>query len=108
MGLHKKDYILNLIEQLSRILTELHALITGGRPALALVQIEELKTSIVGPLGPKLDRMNAASLVALLGHDKSVLYAELSRIEAEAHRALGDERAATRARARADDIASRC
>jgi hypothetical protein len=104
MGLFEKDYILRLLEQLAQMLAAIRALVAGGRSREALASIEQARRTLAGPLAASLERLDAASVVSMLGREKAAPYAELARLESEARRAEGDEAAALRAAARADEI----
>jgi hypothetical protein len=51
-----------------------------------------------------LERVDAATVVSLLGREKAHAYAELATLEAAARAALGEDRASERASHRAQEI----
>jgi hypothetical protein len=104
MGLFEKDYLLRLLEQITKMIAAVAALITGGRAREALVEIEKARGALAGPLAKSLERVDGASVVALLGDEKARLYATLARQEADALSALSEEDGARRATARAAEI----
>jgi len=83
--------------------------ITGNDPYLepyqeALATIADAQRHVTGPLGGGLDRLDAKSVVSLLGAKKAAMHAELLRLEAEARDALGDAVKARSLEARAAGI----
>jgi hypothetical protein len=104
MGLFEKDYVLRLIEQLSRMAAAIASLIAGGRSREALASIETARRSLAGPLASSLDRLDGASVVALLGPDKARAYAELAKLESQARAALGEDTVAKKAGAQAEEV----
>jgi hypothetical protein len=104
MGLFEKDYVLRLLEQLTALIQGVRARLAGGEPAEALTAIAEARKTLAGPLARTLDRVDAGTLVSLLGRDRARLYAELSHLEGRARRDLGDEAAARREEAHAAEI----
>ena len=104
MGLFEKDYVLRLLEQLTQLIQGVRARLEGGEAAEALASIAEARKTLAGPLARTLDRVDGSTVVALLGRERARPYAELSRLEAQAHRHLGDDAAARREDARAAEI----
>ena len=96
MGLFEKDYLLRMLEQLTEMIAAIRAAIRGGDSRGALAQIAEAQQRLAGPLATGMDRLDAASVVSLLGVEKARAYVELLRLEVEARDALGE---AARARA---------
>jgi hypothetical protein len=107
MGLVEKDYIVRLLEQLSQMVAAISAHMTGGRPHEALESIESARRALAGPLASALERVDASSVVALIGADKARVYAELARLESQARAAFGEDGMARAAARRADEI-DRC
>jgi hypothetical protein len=105
MGLFEKDYVLRQIEKLNEFLAAIATHLAGGRPSEALALTMEAQADLAGPLARSLDRLDAASVVAVLGRDKAKGYAELLHLEADARRALGETASAHSLAARADAIA---
>jgi hypothetical protein len=104
MCLFEKDYVLRLLEHLTELIQAVRARLTGGEPAEALATIAEARKTLAGPLARTLDRVDGATVVSLLGRERAQPYAELSRLEAQAHRDLGNDAAARREDARAAEI----
>ena len=100
MGLFQKDYLLRLLEQLTEMMAKIRAALAAGRAREALDAIRKARGVLAGPLADSLDRVDAASAVALLGREKARVHGELLQLEADAHAALGDEAAARRAEMR--------
>jgi hypothetical protein len=104
MGLFEKDPIVRLLEELTKRMVAARASLTGGDPRAALLAVEEARRTLGGALASSLERVDASTVVTLLGREKAGAYADLGRLEAEARRALDDDAAAKRADARATDI----
>ena len=104
MGLFEKDYLLRLLEQLSEMVAAISAAVRGGKSRDALAMIAEAQQKLAGPLGAGLDRLDAGSVVSLLGAEKAPVYAQLLRLEAEARDALGEQAKARAIEGRAGAI----
>ncbi len=104
MGLVEKDPIVRLLEELTKRMAAVRASLAGGSPPDALLAIEQARKVLGGALASTLERVDGSTVVTLLGREKAGAYADLARLEAEARRALGEDAAATRAEARADDV----
>lgn len=89
---------MRLIEQ---VVSGLNEMIGAGRAAQALAEVEKAR-GVLG--GAMLERIDTASLVAMLGPDRARLYVQLGRFEADAHTALGNPAQAERARSRASAV----
>ncbi|MGA3121377.1 MAG: hypothetical protein ABSF69_11475 [Polyangiaceae bacterium] len=105
MGLFEKDYVIRQIEKLNEFLAAIAAHLAGGRPSEALALTIEAQADLAGPFARSLDRLDAASVVAVLGRDKAKGYTELLHLEADARRALGETASAHSLALRADAIA---
>jgi len=105
MGLFEKNELVRLLEELTRRMSGVRASLASGDPVGALASIDEARRTLVGPLLTTLDRVDASTVVALLGRDRARVYVELARLEAEAREAQDDAPGARRAGARADEIA---
>jgi len=104
MGLVEKDPLVRLLEELTKRMAAARASLAGGNPPDALVAVEQARRTLAGPLASTIERVDASTVVTLLGKEKAGAYAELARLEAEARRALAQDAAATRAEARAAEI----
>lgn len=105
MGLFEKNELVRLLEELSRRMAGARATLASGDPVGALAAIDEARRALAGPLLATLDRVDAGTVVALLGRDRARVYADLARLEAQARDAQGDASGARRAGSRADEIA---
>ena len=104
MGLFQKDYLLRLLEQLAHAVAAIVGRIGAGEPREALEAIGNARLALAGPLVATLDRVDAGTVVSLLGAEKARVYATLARLEGDARAALGEDATAARARAWADEI----
>jgi hypothetical protein len=104
MGLVEKDPIAALLEELTKRKAAVRASLSGGNPRDALLAVDQARRTLAGPLASTIERVDGATVVTLLGKEKASAYADLARLEGEARRALGEEAAALRAEARADEI----
>ena len=95
---------MRLLEELTKRMAAARASLVGGNASDALVAVESARRMLGGPLASTLERVDGGTLVSLLGKEKAGAYAELSRLEGEVRRALGEEAAAARADARAGDV----
>lgn len=105
MGLFEKNELVALLEDLTKRRESLRAGIAAGEIAETLAAIDEARRLLAGSLLTTLERMDAGTVVMLLGRDRAQVYAELARLEAQAREAMGDAGGARRAGARADEIA---
>jgi hypothetical protein len=104
MGLFEKDRLIKLLEQLTKMLLAIRAALAAGNAPEALDAIRDARAALAGPLGGSLERVDASTVVALIGEEKARVYVELARLEAEARTASGDDAGARKATARADDV----
>jgi hypothetical protein len=104
MGLFEKNELVRLLEELTKRMEGVRAGLVDD-PAGALAAIDEARRTLAGPLLTTLDRVDAGTVVALLGRDRARVYAELAHLEAQARDATGDASGAQRAGVRADEIA---
>jgi hypothetical protein len=106
VGLFEKNELVRVLEELTRRKESIRASLASGDPVDALASIDEARRAIAGALLSTLDRVDAASVVSLLGRERAGAWAELAQLEAEARAANGDAVGARRARARAGEIAA--
>ena len=104
MGLVEKDPIVRLLEELTKRMASARASLAGGDPPDALRTIDQARKTLGGAMASAVERVDGATVVTLLGREKAGAYADLARLEAEAHRALGEDAAASRAEARAAEV----
>ena len=107
MGLFEKDYLLRLLEQLTEMVAAVRGAIGAGKNREALATIAEAQQRLAGPLGASLERLDAGSVVSLLGAEKARMHAQLLRLEAEARDGLGEAARARTIEARAEGIRAR-
>jgi len=93
----QRDYLMRLIEQCAQAIAEIASLIRAGEFDLALIVVRKTSELVVGNLGPVFERLDAASIVDLIGThdlDRVRMYAALlaeegtiRELRGEAHRA---------------------
>ncbi len=105
MGLFEKNELVALLEELTKRRESLRAGIAAGEVAETLAAIEEARRLLAGSLLTTLERVDAGTVVMLLGRERAQVYVELARLEAQARAAMGDAGAAQRAEARGEEIA---
>ncbi len=84
MGLFEKDRLIKLLEQLTKMLLAIRAALAAGNTDDALASIREARALVAGPLAGTLERVDASTVLALLGPEKAKIYDELARLEVEA------------------------
>ncbi len=98
--------MIELVERLTEWLLSIRRAYEAGRNDEALAEILKARALVAGALGSSIDRVDATTVVALLGAEKARLYGELARAEADVRLAMGDEAAARKRRASAPTISS--
>ena len=76
----QRDYIVRMIEQCAQAIGEIVALVRAGEFDLALIVVRRTHDLVLGNLGPVLERLDAASVVDLIGKhdlDRVRMYAAL-------------------------------
>jgi hypothetical protein len=76
----QRDYIVRMIEQFAQAIGEIVALVRAGEFDLALIVVRRTHDLVLGNLGPVLERLDAASVVDLIGRhdlDRVRMYAAL-------------------------------
>jgi hypothetical protein len=104
VGLFEKNELVRILEELTRRKESIRAALAGGDATGALAAIDEARRQLAGPLLSTLDRVDAATVVALVGRERARAWAELASLEADAREANGDAAGARRARDRAGEI----
>ena len=104
MGLFQKNELIELLERLTKWLLAIRAAYASGRNDEALDEIRKARALVAGALGGSIDRVDASTVIALLGRERARVYGELARLEAEVRLATGDDAAARKSSARADAI----
>jgi hypothetical protein len=80
MSLVQRDYLMRMIEQCAAAIAEIAALIRAGEFDLALIVVRKTSDLVLGNLGPVFERLDAASVVDLIGKhdlDRVRMYAAL-------------------------------
>ena len=80
MSVVHRDYLMRMIEQGALAMAEIVALILAGEFDLALIVVRKTSDLVLGNLGPVFERLDAASVVALIGKyelDRVRMYAAL-------------------------------
>lgn len=80
MSIVQRDYLMRMIEQCTQAIAEIAALVRAGEFDLALIVVRKTSDLVLGNLGPVFERLDAASVVDLIGKhdlDRIRLYAAL-------------------------------
>lgn len=80
MSIVQRDYLMRMIEQCAAAIAEITALIRAGEFDLALIVVRKTSDLVLGNLGPVYERLDATSLVDLIGKldlDRVRMYAAL-------------------------------
>ena len=80
MSIVQRDYLMRMIEQCAVAIAEIAALIRAGEFDLALIVVRKTSELVLGNLGPVFERLDAASVVDLIGKhdlDRVRMYAAL-------------------------------
>jgi hypothetical protein len=104
VGLFQKNELVELLERLTKWLLAIRAAYASGRKDEALDEIRKARALLAGSLGSSIERVDASTVVALLGAERARMYAELARVEAEVRLSMGDEAGARAASARCDAV----
>jgi len=104
VGVVEKNQIELQIESAGAHMGRARDHLASGRPAEALASVEQARKALTGPLGRSLERLDGASVVAMLGKPRARVYADIAKLEGEAHAAAGSDASASRAHARAAEI----
>ncbi|HXM54648.1 MAG TPA: hypothetical protein VOB72_04600 [Candidatus Dormibacteraeota bacterium] len=89
----QRDYIERLIQQCAEFLQRALSLRRAGQPERAIELVREARDQLAGPLRPLLERLEAGSLVQVVGpgqHEHVRAYAALLGEEGLIHGQLGD------------------
>src|SRR5579864_1385375 len=63
----QRDYLVRMIEQCAEAIAEIAGLIRAGEFDLALIVVRKTSDLVLGDLGPVFERLDAASVVDLIG-----------------------------------------
>ena len=80
MSVVQRDYLVRMIEQCAQAIGEIVALVRAGGFDMALIVVRRTHDLVLGNLGPVFDRLDAASVVDLIGKhdlDRVRMYAAL-------------------------------
>jgi hypothetical protein len=80
MSVVQRDYIVRMIEQCAQAIGDIVALVRAGEFDLALIVVRRTHDLVLGNLGPVFERLDAASVVDLIGKhdlDRVRMYAAL-------------------------------
>jgi uncharacterized membrane-anchored protein len=80
MSAVQRDYIVRMIEQFAQAIAQIVAAVRAGDFDLALITVRRTSDLILGNLGPVMERLDAASVVDLIGKhdiDRVRMYAAL-------------------------------
>lgn len=105
----QRDYILRLLEEAAAVLRRLRELLSRGfgKPAVIVDEARAAQAALFGDTWAILQRVDVATATSLIRDARQLtLYADLLRVEAEANRALGDEKRAEYLETRAAGIAA--
>jgi hypothetical protein len=104
VGLFEKNELVRILEELTRRKESIRAALASGDATGALAGIDEARRVLAGGLSSTLDRVDASTVVSLIGRERAQAWGELAGLEADARDASGDPAGARRARARADEL----
>lgn len=91
----ERDYILRLIAAAAAALTRLREMLSStAQPAEVIRQARAAQGELLGRDAMLLQAVDPASASALIDPKRLALWAELLRVEADAHRRAGQEREA--------------
>jgi hypothetical protein len=89
----QRDYLIRMIEQCAAAIAEIAALIRAGDFDLALIVVRKTSDLVLGNLRPVFDRLDATSVVDLIGKhdlDRVRMYAALLAEEGTIHEGRGE------------------
>ena len=107
MSMVQRDYIVRMIEQFAQAIGEIMALVRAGELDPALIVVRRTHDLVLGNLGPALERLDAASVVDLIGKhdlDRVRMYAALLAEEGTIRELRGQAARAQYCFARALDL----
>ena len=107
MSIVQRDYLMRMIEQCTQAIAEIASLILAGEFDLALILVRKTSDLVVGNLGPVFERLDAASVVDLIGRhdlDRVRMYAAVLAEEGTIRELRGETARARYCFARALDL----
>jgi hypothetical protein len=105
----QRDYILRLLEQAAAVVRRLRELLGGGtgEPAAIVEEARAAQAALLGSAWTLLQQVNVPTATALVRDPRQLaVWADLIRVEAQATRAMGDEKRAGYLESRADEVAA--
>jgi hypothetical protein len=103
----QRDYLMRMIEQCAAAIAEIAALVRAGEFDLALIVVRRTSDLVLGNLGPVFERLDATSVVDLIGKhdlDRVRMYAALLAEEGTIRELRGDTSRALHCNRRALDL----
>jgi len=107
MSAVQRDYVERMIEQVAQAIGEIAQLVRTRQFDPALIIVRKTCNVVLGPLQPVLERLDAASVVDLLGayeSDRLRMYAALLTEEGTIHELRGEAALAQQCYGRALDV----
>ena len=92
MSVVQRDYLMRMIEETTQAIAQIAALVLAGEFDLALIVVRRTSDLVLGNLGPVFERLDAASVVDLVGKydlDRVRMYAALLAEEGAIHERSG-------------------
>lgn len=84
MSLFQRDRLIEQLEKLTKMLLAIRSALAAGHVDETLAAIREARALVAGNLSGTIERVDAATVAALLGPERAKIYDELARLEAEA------------------------
>ena len=107
MSVVQRDYLVRMIEQCAQAIGEIVSLVRAGDFDLALIVVRRTHDLVLGNLGPVFERLDAASVVDLIGKhdlDRVRMYAALLSEEGTIRELRGEPQRAQYCFSRALDM----
>jgi hypothetical protein len=107
MSAVQRDYIVRLIEQFAQAIAQIVAAVRAGDFDLALITVSRTRDLVLGNLGPVMERLDATSVVDLIGKhdiDRVRMYAALLAEEGAIRELRGEAPRAQHCFSRALDL----
>ena len=98
--MQQRDWFMRALEQIVLAIGRVTGLVRQGKLDEARAELEHAYSGQIGMPLAMLNRLEASSVVAMLGHERATLLLDLLRAEVALHEASGDEDAAKRLKLR--------
>ena len=98
--MQQRDWFMRALEQIVAAIGRVMGLLREGKIDEARLELERAYSGQLGMPLAMLNRLDASSVVTVLGPERGTLLLDLLRAEVALHEASGDARAATRLKAR--------